>query len=167
MTLETTASITPATGTIAAMITPALLIMGSSSLVASALTRMARVVDRARWLAQTLETNDPKRAGVPLPILRGWLEGHGKRARFIARSIASLYAAVVVFVAACLSIALDRFSGGSLNWLPITLAVLGTLLLLTGGAWMVAESHLSDRQIQDEIRLALERSGAATAISRA
>jgi len=37
--------------TIAAMVTPALLILASASLVASALVRMARVVDRARVLA--------------------------------------------------------------------------------------------------------------------
>src|SRR5437016_2190955 len=36
---------------IAAMITPALLILGSASLVSSALVRMGRVMDRARTLA--------------------------------------------------------------------------------------------------------------------
>jgi hypothetical protein len=39
-----------AVAAIAAMITPALLLLGSASLVASALMRMARVVDRARIL---------------------------------------------------------------------------------------------------------------------
>ena len=42
---------TSAIATIAAMITPALLIVGSASLVASALVRMACIVDRARVLA--------------------------------------------------------------------------------------------------------------------
>jgi hypothetical protein len=44
-----------------------------------------------------------------------------------------------------------------LNWLPISLAILSTLLLLGGGAWMVVESRLSGEQIQDEIRGALSK----------
>ena len=43
------------------------------------------------------------------------------------------------------------------EWLPLTLAIIGTLLLLGGAAFMVAESRLSGSQIQDEIRLALTR----------
>jgi hypothetical protein len=39
---------------ITAMVTPALLILGSASLIASALVRMARVVDRARILTATV-----------------------------------------------------------------------------------------------------------------
>jgi hypothetical protein len=50
---------------------------------------------------------------------------------------------------------MDRALGGSLNWLPVALAVVGTVLLLTGGAYMVAESRLSGAQIGAEIRLAL------------
>jgi hypothetical protein len=70
-------------------------------------------------------------------------------------SIALLYAAIVVFVATCLSIAVDRASGDLLTWLPVTLAILGTALLLIGGALMVAESRLSGNQIGEEIRQAL------------
>jgi hypothetical protein len=47
--------------------------------------------------------------------------------------------------------------GGSMSWLPVMLAVAGTLLLLTGGAYMVAESGLSGRQINAEIRLAIQK----------
>ncbi len=44
-----------------------------------------------------------------------------------------------------------------MSWLPVMLAVAGTLLLLTGGAYMVAESGLSVRQINAEIRLAIQK----------
>jgi xanthine/uracil permease len=142
---------------IAAMITPALLIMASSSLVASALARMARIVDRARALATLLQDGQANRMGVTPAVLRRWLEAHAVRARYAEWSIAVLYAAVVVFVSTCLSIALDRVLDGAVTWLPIALAVIGTTLLLAGGALMVAESRLSGRQIQDEIRYALAR----------
>jgi hypothetical protein len=146
-----------AVATIAAMITPALLLLGSASLVASVLMRMARVVDRARILAAIAHEGALDKVGITANQLRSWLESHAQRARYTERSITLLYAAIVVFISTCLSIALDRATGGSLSWLPVVLAVGGTLLLLTGGAYMVAESRLSGEQISEEIRHALSR----------
>jgi hypothetical protein len=144
-----------AVATIAAMITPALLLLGSASLVASALVRMARVVDRARILIAIAQAGDANKIGVTTDQLRSWLESHARRGLYAERSITLLYAAIVLFIVTCLSIALDRATGDSLNWLPVTLAVSGTLLLLGGGAYMVAESRLSGQQIGAEIRNAL------------
>jgi hypothetical protein len=150
-----TAAQSAAVATIAAMITPALLLLGSASLVASALVRMARVVDRARILASVAHEGTLDKLGITTEQLRSWLHSHAQRARYAERSIALLYAAIVVFIATCLSIALDRALAGSLSWLPVMLAVGGTMLLLTGGAYMVAESRLSAQQISAEIRQAL------------
>lgn len=153
---EATAS-TTAVGTIAAMVTPGLLMLGSASLVASALVRMARVVDRARTLAAIAAEGSWARTGTTPQQLRRWLDRHARRARHAARAIAALYAAIAVFIATCLAIAADRALGGALQALPLWLAVLGTLLLLAGAAWMVAESSLSGEQIAEEIHLALSR----------
>ena len=146
-----------AVATITAMITPALLLLGSASLVASALMRMARVVDRARFLAAIVHEGNLDKIGVTTDQLRAWLDRHAKRARYAERSITLLYGAIVVFVSTCLSIALDRAVGGSLSWLPVAFAVAGTLLLLCGGTYMVAESRLSSEQINIEIGSALCR----------
>ncbi len=148
-----------AVAAIAAMITPALLLLGSASMVASALMRMARVVDRARVLSAIAHEGAQEKVGITTDQLRSWQESHALRARYAERSIALLYAAIVVFISTCLSIALDRALGGSLRELPVTLAVGGTLLLLIGGAYMVAESRLSGDQISVEIRLAIARIG--------
>jgi len=142
---------------IAAMITPALLILASASLVASALLRMARVVDRARVLAAAAHGAEWEKLGASPAVLQSWLESHARRARHAERSIALLYLAIVVFIATCLSIALDRVAGGAITWLPASFAIAGTLLLLAGGALMVAESRLSGAQIRHEIRLAQTR----------
>ncbi len=142
---------------IAAMITPALLILGSASLVASVLVRMGRVVDRARALATIANEGTWDRAGVTPATLRDSLNRHALRARYAERSIALLYGAVVVFIATCLFIAADRLTSDALAWLPISLALLGTLLLLAGATWMVAESKLAGAQIQEEIRQATQR----------
>jgi hypothetical protein len=140
---------------IAAMVTPALLILGSASLVASALVRMARVVDRARAIAAAVHSDPLSPLGLPAQQIRVWLERHALRARYIERSITLLYAAVVAFIASCLAIPLDRASNHAAPWLPIALAFGGTVLLLAGGAWMVAESRLSGEQIAEEINRAL------------
>jgi len=139
------------------MITPALLILASASLVASALVRMARIVDRARALAASTRGGSWEQAAATPDVLRGWLERHEARARYAESSIALLYAAIVVFTATVLSIALDRAAGGALAWLPVVLAIAGTLLLLAGGALMVAESRSSWDQIREEIRQARAR----------
>lgn len=147
---DTTAP-TSAVTTIAAIATPALFILASASLVASALVRMARVVDRARSLAVIAHEGSWEKFGLTPDILSAWLARHAERARYAERSIALLYAAVVVFIVTALSIALDRTSGEMLGWLSISLTIVGTLLLLGGGAFMVAESRLSGTQIQEEI----------------
>ena len=146
-----------AVATIAAMITPALLLLGSASLVASALVRMARIVDRARILAAVVHDGTLDKMGVTTDQLVVWLESHAKRAHCAERSIRLLYSAIVVFIATCLSIALDRATGDILKWFPVALAVAGTVLLLAGGVYMVMESRLSGEQIADEIRNALSR----------
>jgi Protein of unknown function (DUF2721) len=151
------ASQSAAVAAIAAMITPALLLLGSASLVASALMRMARVVDRARILGAIVQEGALGKIGVTKDQMRSWLESHAIRARYAERSITLLYAAIVIFISTCLSIALDRATHESLSWLPVVLAVTGTLLLLTGGGYMVAESRLSGEQIGAEIRHALSR----------
>jgi hypothetical protein len=155
--IGTVSSQSAAVATIAAMITPALLLLGSASLVASALVRMARIVDRARILAAVVHDGTLDKMGVTTDRMRVWLESHAKRALCAERSIRLLYSAIVVFIATCLSIAVDRATGDILNWFPVALAVAGTVLLLAGGVYMVMESRLSGEQIADEIRNALSR----------
>ena len=152
-------AVTPsaAVAMIAAMITPALLILASASLVATALVRMARVVDRARVLAAIAHEGSWEKLGATPAQLRMALERHAKRARYAEWSIALLYATVVVFVVTCISIAINHAAGESLSWLPVGLAIAGTLLLLAGGALMVAESRLAGDQIAEEIGHALAR----------
>ncbi|HEY2532537.1 MAG TPA: DUF2721 domain-containing protein [Xanthobacteraceae bacterium] len=155
--MGTASASSAAVAMIAAMVTPALLILASASLVGTVLVRMARVVDRARVLAAIAHERDWEKFGTTPAQLRTALERHAKRARFAEWSIALLYATAVVFVLTCISIAVDHAAGESLSWLPVGLAISGTLLLLAAVALMVAESRLAGDQIAEEIRHALER----------
>jgi hypothetical protein len=155
--MENGTSPSGAVALIAAMVTPALFILGSTSLVASALVRMGRVVDRARALAAAVHAGEVARLGVDTARLQIWLERHSIRARHTERSIGLLYAAVLTFSAACLSIALDRMGLDWPMWISGAIAIAGTVLLLAGGAFMVAESRLSAQQIDEEIAEVLTR----------
>jgi hypothetical protein len=139
------------------MITSALLILASASLVATVLVRMARVVDRTRVLAAIAHAGDRQKLGATPGELRVALERHARRARYAEGSIALLYATVVVLVATCIAIVVDQAAGNSLSILPVGLAIAGTLLLLAGGTLMVAESRLGGAQIAEQIRHALAR----------
>jgi len=144
---------TPAQSVVAAMITPALLILASSSLVATALVRLGRVVDRSRVLIATIDAGS-----VPEPeALRCSLDRHQRRALYAERSVGLSFVAVVVFVVDCLSIGLDHFSRDSLTWLPIAMTIAGLAVLITGAAYMVAESQLGAQQIIEEINRGRER----------
>jgi hypothetical protein len=129
------------------MITPALLILASGSLVATALVRLARVVDRSRVLVTAIDAGhlaDPD--GV-----RRSLDRHERRAIYAERSVGLFFVAVVVFVLDCLSIGIDHFAGDTLTWIPVAATIGGMIVLLAGAAYMVAESQLGARQIVEEI----------------
>lgn len=138
----------PAQSVVASMITPALLILASGSLVATALVRLARVVDRARVLIASIESgavSDPT-------AIRCSLERHERRALYAERSVGLFFVAVVVFVLDCLSIGIDHFVGDVLTWLPVAMTIAGMLVVIAGAAYMVAESQLGAQQIVEEIR---------------
>jgi hypothetical protein len=126
---------------IAAMITPALLILASGSLIATALVRLARVVDRVRRLAE---------AGGDLSADE--LHRHAHRAVLAERAVRFYFFAVVCFVAAGFGIAADHFAADRLTWLPVALTTAGMLLIVAGSALMLAECSGAAAQIRDEIR---------------
>ncbi len=129
------------------MITPALLILASASLIATALVRLARIVDRVRKLSE------PGGAFNEDELAR-----HERRANLALVAVAVLFAAVVAFVASGIAIPIDRATGDRLIWLPVGLALFGMLLIVIGAGSMVLECGYSAAQIRDEIE-SLRRGG--------
>lgn len=123
---------------ISAMITPALLILASGSLIATALARLARVVDRIRKLAE-------------LAPSAAELRRHERRALLAEQAVRIFFAAVLCFVLAGFSIALDHATGDRMVWLPVGMTVAGMALIVFGSAAMLAECQLATRQIKEEI----------------
>jgi Protein of unknown function (DUF2721) len=128
---------------IAAMITPALLILASGSLIATALLRLARVVDRVRKLGEV---------GAPTN-LADELRRHRRRAELAERAVRLYFAAVLCFVLAGFGIAVDHFVADRLTWVPVALTTIGMGLIVAGSIAMLAECRSAAAQIESEIRL--------------
>lgn len=126
---------------IAAMITPALLILASASLIATALVRLARIVDRVRKVGETDGDGFDDAT----------LARSERRANLSLLAVTFFFAAVIAVVIAGAAIAADRASGDALPWLPVGFTLLGMGLIVAGATAMLAESGLAARQIQGEI----------------
>ena len=89
-----------------AMLAPALLMAATASLLTSANTRLARVVDRLRALIVAWEEEAPDRAERDVQIRR-----HRQRAQLVLRACQMLYAALGGFVGTSLALAVDALLG--------------------------------------------------------
>ncbi len=126
---------------IAAMITPALLILASGSLIATALVRLARVVDRLRKIAESHGAWKDAEA----------LSRHRRRALCAERAVQWFFFAILCFVLAGLAIAADHFAQGALVWLPVGVTMAGMGLIVLGCAEMLRECRLATAQILSEL----------------
>jgi hypothetical protein len=126
---------------ISAMVTPALLILASSSLIATALVRLARAIDRLRKFAEARDERHDRSA-------IGRLK---QRALCAERAVQWFFYAILCFVLAGLAIAVDRLAHGSLVWLPVGITTLGMGLIVLGVSDMLRECRLATAQILAEI----------------
>jgi len=133
-------ALSPAQAIITAMITPALLILASGSLIATVLVRLARIVDRLRKLA---ETNEPARGAE--------VDRHERRALLAERALAFFFSAITCFVLAGFAIVLDRAAGDRFWLVPVLITSIGMALIVAGCAAMLAETRLAVGQIRAEV----------------
>lgn len=140
-----------------AMITPALLISATGSLVLSTSTRLGRVVDRVRELERRLSELilTEERDKVPLYEKRvetvvHLLDKVTSRARILQKAQGSFYYGLGFFVLTSVTIAV----AGLFNiyrWLPIPVGIVGILFLLYGSMQMLRETRMATATINAEM----------------
>ncbi len=123
------------------MITPALLILSSASLVATALARLTRVIDRARRFLDMSE-EEVVRNGYTDERIQVWMARYEHRAMLSERTVSAYFGAVCFLIAGCLGIAVDRWYHGAIPYVPEGLVILGLLLILYGSGLMLKEGRL-------------------------
>jgi len=135
------------------MITPAILILAAGSLVSSTLTRVARIVDRARALIDQIAAARQRDDVVATQVAIDWLPIYQRRAALVERALTMFYSAIGMFVAGSLAITLDRFMQGALPWLSLILVVFGVIFLLIGTLSLVVETHVASGSLRREIEI--------------
>lgn len=120
--------------TLSAMITPALFLTASGSLIISTSNRMARISDRVRILNETIDRLDRGLGDTDfvqdrIRLAEGQLSRMTRRNRRIRSALTYLYLALASFTATSLLIAVDSWVGHRISVVPTTLAIGGVLLL--------------------------------------
>ncbi|MFT3924960.1 MAG: DUF2721 domain-containing protein [Myxococcales bacterium] len=136
-----------ATDVLAAMITPALLISASGTLVLSTSNRLSRVVDRVRVLTRDAENLEDaphdKRTDEKRFLIANQLTALTKRALLLRTALAALYSAIGLLVAT--SVSAGVLTMLKLRWVlpPTLLAISGSCALLWGSLLLVREGRLA------------------------
>ena len=147
-------SLTASLGVLTAMITPAVLISASGTMILSTSTRLGRVVDRVRSLLDRLRelaaTDDkPEFFEEERAMLYDQLDKLTSRSRLLQRALTSFYLAVGVFVATSAAIGLVAFlaargsSGTRGAWIPVLMGLIGALFLFYGSMLAIFEARLA------------------------
>ncbi len=141
-----------------AMITPALLISATGSLVLSTSTRLGRVVDRVRDLEQRLSeliTTDEKDS-IPLYEKRidtvvSLLDKVTSRARILQKAMGAFYYGLGFFVLTSVSIAIVGIFPAVYRWLPIPIGIVGIMYLAWGSVLMLRETRMATATVNAEM----------------
>lgn len=139
-----------------AMITPAVLISACGALIFSTSSRLGRVVDRVRTLAEKFETiaahpEADELAADRRQLVFEQLDRQTSRARLIQRAMVAFYTALGFFVATSVAIAVVAAAAGSFTWIAVALGVIGALFMLLGSVLLVIESRMAMAAITSEM----------------
>ncbi|HLA95410.1 MAG TPA: DUF2721 domain-containing protein [Pyrinomonadaceae bacterium] len=140
-----------------AMVTPALLISATGSLVLSTSTRLGRVVDRVRDLEKRLgemiyveDKDEVPLYDKRLEVIVDLLDKVTSRSRILQRAMGTFYYGLMFFVLTSVSIAVV----GLLNvyrWLPIPIGIVGIMFIFYGSLLMLKETWMATATVNTEM----------------
>lgn len=148
-------ALTSSLAVLTAMITPAVLISASGTMILSTSTRLGRVVDRVRSLSDRLRrlTSDEETSEFfeeERAVLYDQLDKLTSRSRLLQRALTTFYLAVGIFVATSVAIGGVAFfyargvsTGARGAWVPVVMGLLGALFLFYGSMLLVFEARLA------------------------
>jgi len=131
---------------LSAMITPAVLILASSSLLITTSARSIRCVDRVRERAEELEalgTATDQVTDTRRQHLYVQLEINTRRARLLQRAMSRLYVGISFFIATSVSIGVVSLLRVDVGWIPLILGFVGAGLLFSASVYLIIESRLA------------------------
>lgn len=151
-----------------AMITPAVLISACGSMILSTSSRLGRVVDRVRALADRLEDMAAHDERGPADLERQasifqQLDKLTSRARILQRCMVTFYLSLGMFVATSVAIGVVPFTGSQkYNLVPVGLGLAGACFLFYGSVLLILEARLALSTIHGEMDFIWRQSKRAT-----
>jgi hypothetical protein len=139
----------PADDVLAAMITPAVLISASGTLVLSTSQRLGRIVDRVRALADEAENLRQPDGLTPEEVaekgeeITDQLVWQLRRIRLLQAALTFLYTAIGLLVAASLGIGLSAAAKFLFRWVPTLLGLGGAVALFAASLILVREARMA------------------------
>lgn len=140
-----------------AMVTPALLISATGSLVLSTSTRLGRVVDRVRQLEERLSEliYAENKEEVPLydkrvEVIVDLLDKVTSRSRILQRAMETFYYGLGMFVLTSVTIAVAAIFN-TYRWVPIPMGIIGIMFLFWGSMLMVRETRMATATVNAEM----------------
>ncbi|HKP69704.1 MAG TPA: DUF2721 domain-containing protein [Pyrinomonadaceae bacterium] len=140
-----------------AMVTPALLISATGSLVLSTSTRLGRVVDRVRQLEERLSENiyAENKEDIPLydkrvEVIVDLLDKVTSRSRILQRALQTFYYGIGMFTLTSVTIAVAAIFN-SYRWVPIPIGIIGIMFLFWGSFLMLRETRMATATINAEM----------------
>lgn len=140
-----------------AMVTPALLISATGSLVLSTSTRLGRVVDRVRQLEERLSDliYREDKEDVPLydkrvEVIVDLLDKVTSRSRILQRAMEAFYYGLGFFVLTSVTIAIAAFFS-TYRWVPIPIGIVGIMFLFWGSMLMLRETRMATATVNAEM----------------
>lgn len=132
--------------TLTAMITPALFMTATGSLIISTPNRMSRIVDRIRQLNDQADLLSRGKTELDFPADRldhigGQLDRLIGRSAAIRQALTLLYLALAMFVGTSLMMGFHALLDIEILALPTTLAIVGVLFLLLASVQLTREAH--------------------------
>ncbi|HEX6910614.1 MAG TPA: DUF2721 domain-containing protein [Longimicrobium sp.] len=140
---------------LSAMVTPAVLILASSSLVLATSNRLTRAVDRTRAISESIsdEAKDAERTLLPeeRDLLLAQLGRTARRAKLLTRALTRLYMALAIFIATSVAIGVVAVTGVAYAWVALGLGFIGALLLFWSSVLLILESRIALTTVYDEM----------------
>lgn len=140
-----------------AMITPALLISATGSLVLSTSTRLGRVVDRVRELEKRLSELIVEEDKEKIPLYEKrldtivfLLDKVTTRSRILQKAMSAFYYGLGFFILTSVTIAVAGIFNIA-RWMPIPIGVVGIMYLFYGSILMLRETRMATATINAEM----------------
>jgi len=134
---------------LAAMITPAVLISACGTLVFSTSSRLNRVVDRVRSLADQIERISAQKEHLAMPnnvlkkeLFLDQLKRLSRRVLLLRSAMTSFYVAIGLFVVTSIAVGIVAIADLNLSWLPVVFGLAGSTVLLYGTVLLISEARL-------------------------